>query len=115
MNNKSDGTRLDAILNQFIAEYHQGLNELAGHGSAIDQAKLAIQKEIERQVLEASQDAGQQENELWTRGIIQLRKAYEKRLKDSPELYRTALSVLDSVVEMYKTERAELRKLQEGK
>ena len=33
---------VDPILLQFIAEYHQGLNELAGHGSAIDQAKAAL-------------------------------------------------------------------------
>jgi hypothetical protein len=34
--------KLDSILLQFIAEYHQGLNELAGHGSATEQAKEQI-------------------------------------------------------------------------
>jgi hypothetical protein len=29
---------LEAILLQYIAEYHQGLNELAGHGTATEQA-----------------------------------------------------------------------------
>lgn len=33
---------LNSILLQFIAEYHQSLNELAGHGSAVDQAKKAL-------------------------------------------------------------------------
>lgn len=34
--------RLKEILLQFIAEHRQGLNELAGHGNAMEQALAAI-------------------------------------------------------------------------
>jgi hypothetical protein len=40
----NEPNRLNSILLQFIAEYHQGINELAGHGSALDQARAAILK-----------------------------------------------------------------------
>lgn len=33
---------VESILLQFIAEYHQRLNELAGHGTPIEQATKAI-------------------------------------------------------------------------
>lgn len=38
----TNDSELDEILLQFIAEYHQGLNELAGHGTATEQARGAL-------------------------------------------------------------------------
>lgn len=52
--NNQQSEELDQILLQFLAEYHQGLNELAGHGTAQEQVKQRLIVWWDKAVREAS-------------------------------------------------------------
>lgn len=56
MSDTKEQTELEKILLQFIAEYHQGLNELAGRGTSTEQATAAIQSAIAEAIPEKYPD-----------------------------------------------------------
>jgi hypothetical protein len=70
---------LTCILLQFIAEYHQGLNELAGRGTATQQAEKALTAWAKNKALRA---VGEDESEIVHERLSDERAEIRNDIKD---------------------------------
>jgi hypothetical protein len=73
-------TKLRAILRQFIAEYHQGINEVLGHGTALDQAEQQIKQLIEELIPDREVEFGVKD-----KSLIMYKRGFNQAIDDMHE------------------------------